>query len=190
MEENFLRLSQCLNQESQVVQELAANSGGNVAAVVNDEEASTSTNAAMSMVVQAVSRARAMMSQFSARRFYARLNGRERLRATSSSVTAPVKLKKAKVENSKVFGFVLVRFDDEGEDGYSDNALSDSLMLTNERTVLTGFVTLSSNDNEQAIREVLSDAIQMKYPEVASEDLVFLKANSRRLMKPAVLTAS
>ena len=122
--------------------------------------------------------------------FYARFNGRGRLRATSSSVTAPVKLKKAKVESSKVFEFVLVRFDDEGEDDYSDNALSDSLMLTNERTVLTGFVTLSSNDNEQAIREALSDAIQMKYPAVASEDLVFLKANSRRLMKPAVLTAS
>lgn len=123
-------------------------------------------------------------------RAYARLNGRERLRATSSSLTAPVKLKKAKVKSSKVFEFVLVRFDDEGEDGYSDNALSDSLMLTNERTVLTGFVTLSSNDNGQAIREALSDAIQMKYPAVASEDLVFLKANSRRLMKPAVLTAS
>jgi len=39
MEENFRRLSQCLNQASQVVQELAANSGRNVAAVVNDEEA-------------------------------------------------------------------------------------------------------------------------------------------------------
>lgn len=130
------------------------------------------------------------MSQFPAGRFYARLNGGERLRATSSSVTAPVNLKKAKVESSKVFEFVLLRFDDEGEDGYSDNALYDSLMLTNERTVLTGFVTLSSNDNEQAIREALSDALQMKYPAVASEDLVFLKANSRRLMKPAVLPAS
>ena len=39
MEENFRRLSQCLNQASQAVQELAANSGRNVAAVVNDEEA-------------------------------------------------------------------------------------------------------------------------------------------------------
>ena len=77
-----------------------------------------------------------------------------------------------------------MRFDDEGEDGYSDNALSDSLVLTDERTVLRGFVTLSSNDNEQAIRKALSDTIQMKYPAVASEDLVFLKANRRRLTKP------
>ena len=41
-------------------------------------------------------------------------------------MTTPVKSKKAKFESSKVFEFVLVRFDDEGEDGYSDNALSDS----------------------------------------------------------------
>ena len=149
---NLRRLSQCLNQASQVVQELASNSGGNVAAVVNDDEASTSTNAAMSTVGQAVSRARATMSQSTAREFYTRLNSRERLRATSSSVTAPVKSKKAKVESSEVFEFVLVRFDDEGQDDYSDNALSDSLMLTGERTVLRGFLTLSSNDNEQAIR--------------------------------------
>ena len=38
MEENFRRLSQCLNQASQVVQELAANSGRNVAAVVNETQ--------------------------------------------------------------------------------------------------------------------------------------------------------
>ena len=48
MEENLRRSSQFLNQASQVVQALAANSGGNVAAVVNDDEASASTNAAIS----------------------------------------------------------------------------------------------------------------------------------------------
>lgn len=69
-----------------------------------------------------------------------------------------------------------------GDDSW-DNALSDSLMLTYERTVLRGFVTPSSNDNEHAIRKALSDAIQMKYPAVASEDPVFLKANRRRLTK-------
>lgn len=70
-----------------------------------------------------------------------------------------------------------------GGDDSSDNALSDSLMLTDGRTVLRGFVTLSINDIEQAIRKALSDAIQMNYPAVASEDLVFLKANRRRLVK-------
>ena len=45
-----------------------------------------------------------------------------------------------------------MRFDGEGESDYLDNALSDSLMLTDERTALRGFVTLSSNDSEQAIR--------------------------------------
>ena len=44
MEENLCRFSQCLIQASQVVQELAADNGENVAAVVNDDEASTSTN--------------------------------------------------------------------------------------------------------------------------------------------------
>ena len=34
------------------------------------------------------------------------------------------------------------------------------------------------------IRKVLSDAIQMKYPTVASKDLVFLEANRRRLTQP------
>ena len=173
-------MSQCLNQASQVVQELASNSGGNVAAVVNDDEASTSTNAIMSTVGQAVSSSSDDEPVHRQRILLAF----KQSRATSSSVTAPAKSKKAKVESSKVFEFVLVRFDDEGEDDYSDNALSDSLMLTDERTVLRGFVTLSSNDNEQAIRRALSDAIQMKYPAVAIEDLVFLKANWRRLTKP------
>ena len=46
---------------------------------------------------------------------------------------------------------------------------------------MQGFITLSSEDDEQAIRKALSDAIQMKYPAV---DLVFLKANRRRLTQP------
>ena len=76
-------------------------------------------------------------------------------------MTALVKSKKAKGESSKVFKFGLLRFDDEGGGGGSlDNALSDSLILTDERTVLRDFVMLSSNDNEQAIRKALSDAIR------------------------------
>lgn len=77
-----------------------------------------------------------------------------------------------------------MRVDDDDEEAYSDSVHSDSWMLTDESTVLRGFITLSSEDNEQAIRKALSDAIQMKYPAVASNDLVFLKANRRRLTQP------
>ena len=44
----------------------------------------------------------------------------------------------------------------------SDSVHFDSWMLTDESTVLRGFVTLSSEDNEEAIRKAMSDAIQMK----------------------------
>lgn len=77
-----------------------------------------------------------------------------------------------------------MRVDDDDEEAYSDSVHSDSWMLTDESTVSRGFITLSSEDNEQAIRKALSDAIQMKYPAVASNDLVFLKANRRRLTQP------
>ncbi|CAH3176300.1 unnamed protein product, partial [Porites lobata] len=120
-------------------------------------------------VGQAVSRARAMMRQSTTRGLYSRLNSRERLRASSSSNSAPVKSKRAKVESNKVFEFVLLRLDDEDDEELnSDSVHSDSWMLTDESTVLRGFVTLSSEDNEEAIRKALSDAIQMKYPAVAN----------------------
>lgn len=134
---------------------------------------------------QALSRARAMMRQSTTRGLYSRLNSRERLRASSSSNSAPVKSKRAKVESNKVFEFVLLRLDDEDDEELnSDSVHSDSWMLTDESTVLRGFVTLSSQDNEEAIRKALSDAIQMKYLAVASNDLVFLKANRRRITQP------
>ena len=185
MEENLRRLSNCLSQASQVVQELAANSGRNVVADATVGETSTSTNTSITTVGQAVSRARAMMRQSTTRGLYSRLNSRERLRASSSSNSAPVKSKRAKVESNKVFEFVLLRLDDEDDEELnSDSVHSDSWMLTDESTVLRGFVTLSSEDNEEAIRKALSDAIQMKYPAVASNDLVFLKANRRRITQP------
>ena len=185
MEENLRRLSNDLSQASQVVQELAANSGRNVVADATVGETSTSTNTSITTVGQAVSRARAMMRQSTTRGLYSRLNSRERLRASSSSNSAPVKSKRAKVESNKVFEFVLLRLDDEDDEELnSDSVHSDSWMLTDESTVLRGFVTLSSEDNEEAIRKALSDAIQMKYPAVASNDLVFLKANRRRITQP------
>ena len=163
MEENLRRLSNCLSQASQVVQELAANSGRNVVADATVGETSTSTNTSITTVGQAVSRARAMMRQSTTRGLYSRLNSRERLRASSSNNSAPVKSKRAKVESSKVFEFVLLRLDDEDDEELnSDSVHFDSWMLTDESTVLRGFVTLSSEDNEEAIRKAMSDAIQMK----------------------------
>lgn len=104
MEQNLRILSNCLNQASQVVQELATNNGRNVAGAIF-EEPSTSTNTAMTSVGQAVSRARAMMRHSTAGGLYSRLNSRERLRASSSTNSAPVKSKRAKVETKKVFEF-------------------------------------------------------------------------------------
>ena len=176
MEENLRRLSNCLNKASEVVQELVSNGSRNVAGAINIDEATTSSNTGMTSVGQAVSRARAMMHQSTARGLYSRLNSRERLRASSSTSSAP---KRAKVESNKVFEFVLVRFDDENDDDVNSDA-----MLTDENTVLRGFISLNTSANELAVRKALSDAIQMKYPAVASQDLVFLKANRRRLTQP------
>ena len=67
MEENLRRLSNCLSQASQVVQELAANSGRNVVADATVGETSTSTNTSITTVGQAVSGARAMMRQSTTR---------------------------------------------------------------------------------------------------------------------------
>ena len=120
-------------------------------------------------------------SPHASRGLYSRLNSRERLRASLSNNSAPVKSKRVKVESNEVFEFVLLRLDDEDDEELnSDSVHSDSWMLTDESTVLRGFVTLSSEDNEEAIRKALSDARQMKYPAVAGNDLVFLKANRRR----------
>ena len=104
-----------------------------------------------------------MMRQSTTRGLYSRLNSRERLRASSSNNSAPVKSKRAKVESSKVFEFVLLRLDDEDDEELnSDSVHFDSWMLADESTVLRGFVTLSSADKKEAIRNAMSDAIQMK----------------------------
>ena len=93
MEENLCILSNCLNQAGQVVQDLATNSGRNVVAGAIDET-STSTNTGLTSVGQAVTRARGVMRQSTARGFYSRLNSRERLRASPSTYSAPVKSKR------------------------------------------------------------------------------------------------
>ena len=106
------------------------------------------------------------MRQSTAKGLESRLNSRERLQAASSSSSAPTKSKRAKVDSSKVFEFVLVRFDDENDDDVNSDTI-----LTDENTVLRGFISLNTEANELAVRKALSDAIQMKYPVVASQDL-------------------
>ena len=57
-------------------------------------------------------------------------------------------------------------------------------MLTDENIVLRGLVTLNTEDNEVAVRKALCDAIQLQYPAVGCQDIMFLKANRRKLTKP------
>ena len=45
---------------------------------------------------------------------------------------------------------MLVKVDDDNEEAYSDSVHSDSSMLRVESTVLRGFITLSTEGNEQA----------------------------------------
>ena len=70
MEENLRRLSNCLNQASQGVQELAADSGRNVVTDATVGETSKSTNTSITMLGQPVSRARATMRQSTTRGLY------------------------------------------------------------------------------------------------------------------------
>ena len=183
MEENLRRLSTCLNQASQMVTELAGNRRGNSVGTSFDE---TTTNTAMASVGQAVTRARSMMQQSTARGAFRRLNGRERLRASTSTNSAPVSSKRSKLDTEKVFEFVLVRVDDSHIDDIDVDKpdTPDSWMLTEESVVVRGFITLNSGASEQVVRKALCDAIQLKYPAVASQDLVFLKANRRKLTQP------
>lgn len=125
------RFSHCLNQASQVVQEIARNSSPNVVgATSNYNQTAPSTSGGMTSVSQAVSRARAMMHQSTSRGLYSRLSARERLRASSTTNSAPINSKRSKVDKDKVFQFVLVRLDDEN----GDDVKPESWMLTDERS--------------------------------------------------------
>ena len=100
MEENLRRLSHCLNQASEVVQQLASatsNSASNSAS--NSVQTMVGTSGGMTSVSQAVSRARAMMHQSTSRGLYSRLGARERLRAASSTNSAPNNSKRPKDDN-------------------------------------------------------------------------------------------
>ena len=70
MEENLRRLSHCLNQASEVVQQLASATSNSAS---NSAQTIVSTSGGMTSVSQAVGRARAMMHQSSSRGLYSRL---------------------------------------------------------------------------------------------------------------------
>ena len=177
MEENLRRLSHCLNQASEVVQQLASATSNSAS---NSAQTMVSTSGGMTSVSQAVSRARAMMHHSTSRGLYSRLGARERLRASSSTDSAPSNSKRPKVAKDKVFEFVLMRFDDEND----EDLKPEHWMLTDENIVLRGLVTLNLEANELAVRKALCDAIQLTYPAVGCNDIVFLKANRRKLTKP------
>ena len=73
-----------------------------------------------------------------------------------------------------------MRFDDEND----EDLKPENWMLTDENMVLRGLVTLNLEANELAVRKALCGAIQLKYPAVGCNDIVFLKANRRKLTEP------
>ena len=74
---------------------------------------------------------------------------------------------------------MLVKFHEEDADGLPIDI--DNWQLSDESIILRGFVTLKSDANEAGVRKAITDAIQLKYPAVTPPDLVFLKANRRKL---------
>ena len=125
-----------------------------------------------------VSRAQGMMQQASSSGLYRRLSQSERLRATTSSSSPQFRsssrglpAKKPKVDESRPFEFVLVSF---GEEDEGKN-------LKDGNVLLRGFVTLSTSDCEQVIKDKIAKAINTRFPIINGKDLIFLKANRRKL---------
>lgn len=135
-----------------------------------------------SVIGQALNRARSMIQSSSQRGRYNRLNQRERLRATNSSTSSEVtgsrkRQGSVKQDETKPFEFVLLSIaDDENFDG--------QMVISDEMTALRGFIQLSTKSSEQEIRSAICTAIQTKFPLVTGNDIEFLKANRRKLIKP------
>ena len=192
MDESLRRLSRCLTEAGNIVEQITSVESTGVApteagaqtprqnVISSSTPSSANRRAAMSSVSQAVDRARSMLNQSQLRGTCSRLNSRERLRAASTSV--PSASKRAKQEFEKPFEFVLVKFPDEDSDGVPIDV--DSWQLSDECITLRGFVTLKSEADESAVRKAIPEAIQLKYPNVTPRDLEFLKANRRKLTRP------
>ncbi len=144
---------------------------------------SSSSRSTFTNLGHVVNRAQGMMRQASNNGLFRRLSQSERLRAASqfrsgshqfSTVGSNKKAKKSKVDESRPFEFVLVTFGSDEESFTGKNFKDDNV-------VLRGFVNLSTAHCEKEIRDKIAKAINKQYPIVAGNDLVFLKANRRKL---------
>ena len=79
------------------------------------------------------------------------------------------------MEESRPFELVLVSLDEE--------AMGEGRNFKDENIVLRGFVTLFASDSEKVIKSKLEKAINTEFPIVNGKDLVFLKADRRKLDK-------
>jgi hypothetical protein len=164
-------LAKCLSEAGRIVTQL---NGSTSATINNTSSSSTRLEAAMSAVGRTVNRAQSMVQNSTNRGLFSRLNGRERLRAMSGT-SAPPSKKSKPVE--KTFEFVLL---------HSGGQLfeNDTFLLDDDSIALRGIVTLNSIMTEENIRACLAEAIVLKFPSVAPQDLEFLKANRRKMSKP------
>ena len=141
---------------------------------------------AVSNLQHVTSRARAMIHQASSTGTMRRLGQSERLRSIEASTSPRPRVsfsptnarndpanKQPKVDESRPFEFSLMRFSEDD----MDRSIKD------EHIALRGFVTLFQSDKEKDIRQKLAKAIQIAFPIVNGKDLVFLKANRRKLTK-------
>ncbi len=79
--------------------------------------------------------------------------------------------KKLKVDESRLFEFVLVCF---GED-------DEEKSLKDDNVLLRGCPTLFTSDCEQIIKYKISKAIYTQFPIINGKDLIFLKAKRWKL---------
>ena len=139
----------------------------------------TTTTSNTTTVSSVLSRARAMISHSVSNGAFSRLGRRERLRATSSGLSASSphrnSPKKQKNEDQKVFEFVVV---DVRENDGNSWSFSEDIVL------LRGIIELNKSSGEQDVREQIGRAARMKYNILNNEDFEFLRATRRVLTKP------
>ena len=142
----------------------------------------SSSVSSSSRICDTLSRARSMLTASTQGGQYSRLNQRERLRAQSASAkktTLKEKKDVVKSQETKVFDFVLIRSPEDFVDKPGQ-----TILCSEDVIQLKGFIELSTVATEKDIRSALSKAIEKNHPFVHGDDLEFLKANRRKLMKP------
>ena len=172
-------LGECSRLVSQVLTGSTSSSNDNITDSVT-QGVSGNNFSSTSNVSNAVERARSMLQRSRSTGLCSRLSQRERLRAASPS-TVPSssggKKQKTAPEQPKPFEFALMYVEDEDEE--------ENLSINHDNILLRGFVNLVSTDGEAEIRSKIAIvAIRLKYPLVGNRDLVFLRANRRKLSIP------